>query len=162
MILFPWRFVVEPLRQSFYLFTQPLSTLPFLHCHQTKFVNKDQLLNSNNYYIISKKFWLFLNALFLLACVAETPHLYMDRIHCAHVPHVTRSPKGVPCVAINISYESTLGTDEVVMAVCVCIKPRFLPEGSYARDEPFLLEEPKLHATFTGFLNGAAEHRGLR
>ena len=28
--------------------------------------------------------------------------------------------------------------------------------------DAFLLEEPKLHATFTGFLNGAAEHRGLR
>ncbi len=28
--------------------------------------------------------------------------------------------------------------------------------------DAFLLEEPELHATFTGFLNGAAEHRGLR
>ncbi len=28
--------------------------------------------------------------------------------------------------------------------------------------DAFLLEEPELHATLTGFLNGAAEHRGLR
>jgi homoserine O-acetyltransferase len=28
--------------------------------------------------------------------------------------------------------------------------------------DAFLLEEPELHATFAGFLNGAAEHRGLR
>jgi homoserine O-acetyltransferase len=28
--------------------------------------------------------------------------------------------------------------------------------------DAFLLDEPELHATLTGFLNGAAEHRGLR
>ena len=28
--------------------------------------------------------------------------------------------------------------------------------------DAFLLEEPEFHATLTGFLNGAAEHRGLK
>jgi len=78
----------------------------------------------------------------------------MDRIHGAHGPHVTRSPEGIPFLVINISYESTLGTDEVVMAVCVCIKPRSLPEGPYARDESFLSNSRRVRYTVSSEIAG--------
>ena len=78
-----------------------------------------------------------------LAGSAEPSQLDIDGIYCPHGLHVTATPEVIPFLVIEISHESTLGADKMVMAVGVCIKTRFVTEKSHARDESLLFEQVK-------------------
>ena len=82
-------------------------------------------------------------ASFSLTYFANASQFHVNGIYFSHSHDVIRDPKVIPCVIIKIPHESTLCTDEMVMAVSVCIKPRFLTVRSHARDKSFLFEQPK-------------------
>jgi homoserine O-acetyltransferase len=92
---------------------------------------------------------------------------YFDlaREHGGQLPKAFENTRVRFCV---ISFTSdwlfpTRESRQIVHALnAVAANVSFVEIASDKGHDAFLLEEPELHATLTGFLNGAAEHRGLR
>ncbi|MEE9140249.1 MAG: homoserine O-acetyltransferase [Alphaproteobacteria bacterium] len=92
---------------------------------------------------------------------------YFDLVeeHGGALPKAFETTKVRFCV-ISFTSDWLFPTSEsraIVHALnAVAANVSFVEVESDKGHDAFLLEEPELHATLTGFLNGAAKHRGLR